>query len=322
MISEEIYIMSAAGDSDNRRNLSLHTFNQVFQSENRPSIGFAQFGDSTGIPVLYFHGLPGSRFEGLLWDKSAQSLRIRLIAIDRPGMGLSAYDSSRTLQDYPDDIAQIVEHLQLNEFTILAVSGGGPPALACAANKIKLPGLKGVAVVAGIGPRDLTKDGMSIMQKLSFHAMDWIPGGVVGWLWDAMLGKSARNPDPAVLEKSIKKGLSAIKGSDRELYKDDVVVQGFTESLRGAFIQGSQGYVHEATLVSKPWEVELESIDGVPICLWYGGNDDIAPMAVGKALASKIPTAALQELPGDSHTTTILRHQEDILRALCGLEKD
>lgn len=292
-----------------------------FTPKSRPdhTIGFAEFGASSGFPVLHFHGLPGSRFEALMWDKTAKKLNIRLIALDRPGMGLSTHDASRVLADYPRDVSDLVQHLQLEEYAILSVSGGGPYAIACAAQRgTLLPGLQTVGVVAGLGPRDLTQKGMGVVQKLSFIAMDWIPGSAVGWFWDWAVGSSARNPDPEVLAKAVKKGLAAAaKGPDKSFYEDEDIVHASTESLRGAFMQGSKGYVREAEIVTQPWGFNLETATGVK--LWYGEKDELAPWAVGEALAAKIPGAVLVKFDGETHAGTALRHQERILKELCGL---
>jgi pimeloyl-ACP methyl ester carboxylesterase len=34
-------------------------------------LGYKQYGDEAGQPVLFFHGSPGSRYEGSLFHKTA-----------------------------------------------------------------------------------------------------------------------------------------------------------------------------------------------------------------------------------------------------------
>jgi pimeloyl-ACP methyl ester carboxylesterase len=51
---------------------------------------------------------------------------VRLIAIDRPGKGLSAFQSSRRLVDWPDDVVEVATTLRLDRFAVLGISGGGP----------------------------------------------------------------------------------------------------------------------------------------------------------------------------------------------------
>ncbi|KAH7121835.1 putative hydrolases or acyltransferase [Dactylonectria estremocensis] len=291
--------------------------------DSKRDIGFAEYGSQSGSPVFYFHGLPGSRFEALFWEANATALGVRLIALDRPGMGLSTRDSARTMPGYPADVAAVAKHLKLERYFVLAVSGGSGYALACAEQKDQLPGLQGVGVVGGLGPRNLTQKGMGLIQRLSYYAMDWVPHGAVGWLWDAMIGKSARNPDPTVLEKAVRKGLKMeAKGPDAEIVKDENILRALADSLRGAFAQGSHGYVDEASLVVKPWGFNLEDIKDVQVRLWYGEKDELAPPAVGKAMADKIPGAVFTEFEGESHTASVVKHQQVILTELCGLETE
>jgi pimeloyl-ACP methyl ester carboxylesterase len=54
-------------------------------------LGLAEVGDPEGAPVLYFHGVPGSRldFTSERYDEALRAVGVRLIAADRPGFGLS-----------------------------------------------------------------------------------------------------------------------------------------------------------------------------------------------------------------------------------------
>jgi hypothetical protein len=70
-------------------------------------LGYAEWGDPRGGPLLFFHGWPGSRIEARLGDKAASVSGVRLIAIDRPGMGLSDFQPGRTLLDWPADVVQV-----------------------------------------------------------------------------------------------------------------------------------------------------------------------------------------------------------------------
>lgn len=64
---------------------------QTFQLPDGRALGYAEYGASHGKPLFYFHGWPSSRIEfaGLNGDKIASELNVRVIAVDRPGFGLS-----------------------------------------------------------------------------------------------------------------------------------------------------------------------------------------------------------------------------------------
>src|SRR5438552_17010722 len=93
-------------------------------------LGYAEYGDPAGVAVFYFHGTPGSRLEGTIADEAAKRLRVRLIAIDRPGVGLSTFKPRRKLRDWPADVIALADALGIDRFAIVGLSGGGPHALA------------------------------------------------------------------------------------------------------------------------------------------------------------------------------------------------
>jgi pimeloyl-ACP methyl ester carboxylesterase len=77
-------------------------------------------------------------------------LGIRLIAIDRPGVGLSSFQPNRRLSDWPADVDALADELELVRFSVLGYSGGGPYAAACAA---RIPQrLIAAAMVSSVAP--------------------------------------------------------------------------------------------------------------------------------------------------------------------------
>src|SRR5215218_4546215 len=82
--------------------MSVHTDNQVNLSDGS-SVGYAEYGDPMGKPVLHFHGFPSSRFEGHrpTMDEIATRLHARVIVVERPGIGLSDY-KPYTIASWPN----------------------------------------------------------------------------------------------------------------------------------------------------------------------------------------------------------------------------
>lgn len=104
-----------------------------------------EFGDPTGTPVILLHGTPGSRRQ-LAYADAPGLPHGRFIAIDRPGYGGSSIDLATMLDDTPADLARLADHLGIDEFFVMGVSGGAPTALAAAA---LLPArVRGVAAVS------------------------------------------------------------------------------------------------------------------------------------------------------------------------------
>src|SRR5215472_11940807 len=100
------------------------------------TLGYAEYGEQEGTPILLFHGTPGSRLEGVLFEHAAQAYHVRIIVADRPGYATSSPVRHGSLLGYVEDMVALMDALQIGTFAVLGASGGGPFALACAA---KLP---------------------------------------------------------------------------------------------------------------------------------------------------------------------------------------
>ena len=112
--------------------MAAQTDNQIKLSDGH-TIGYAEYGDLAGRPVMYLHGLPSSRLEmnNPNTIEVAERLHIRLILPDRPGIGLSDF-RPYTIAGYPDLVAEFSDKLGLNWFPVMGVSSGGKFVAACA----------------------------------------------------------------------------------------------------------------------------------------------------------------------------------------------
>src|SRR5439155_13530283 len=75
------------------------------------ALAYVQRGDPAGQPVLYFHGIPGSRLDAWGPDDLVARLGVRLVAVDRPGFGRSDPWPGRRLLDWPADVVHLTDAL-------------------------------------------------------------------------------------------------------------------------------------------------------------------------------------------------------------------
>jgi pimeloyl-ACP methyl ester carboxylesterase len=96
-------------------------------------LAYRQYGPPAGAPVLYLPGTPSCTTEWRMWPHGiADDLDLRVIAVDRPGLGGSDPQRHRRITDWPADVEALADALGLSRFAILGYSGGVPYALACA----------------------------------------------------------------------------------------------------------------------------------------------------------------------------------------------
>ena len=270
-------------------------------------LGYAEWGDPRGRPLLYFHGWPGSRLEGRLADDAATARGVRLIALDRPGMGLSDNQRRRTLVDWPDDVVHLAAALGLERFAVLGISGGGPYAAVCA---WKLSDqLTRVGIVSSLAPLDVPGviAGMGRRNRLFFQVV-----GRVAVLRRVLFGTMAvsvrRRPD-CTLERGV-----AAAVDKKYLARPDVRMV-LEEALSEGFRKGGRGPAGEMGLYTRAWGFRLEDIR-TPVHLSHGEQDANAPVAMGHYLATVIPDCQASFYPAEGHLHFVDRLPE-ILAALC-----
>src|SRR6266699_1606575 len=96
-------------------------------------LGYEEWGDPDGLALFSLHGTPGCRLsrtpDATLWAR----LRLRVVTVDRAGYGLSSPLVERRVSHVGGDIAALADFLRIERFAVTGTSGGGPHALACAA---------------------------------------------------------------------------------------------------------------------------------------------------------------------------------------------
>lgn len=83
----------------------------------------------SGTPVLFIHGFPHDRS---LWSEqvSALSTHVRCVAPDLRGFGESSTEGPYSVDQYADDLAQLLNHLSIEQAVICGLSMGGYIAMA------------------------------------------------------------------------------------------------------------------------------------------------------------------------------------------------
>lgn len=258
-------------------------------------LGYALWGDAAGSPLLYFGS---SRLEAAVLAEPARRAGVRLIGVDRPGMGRSSFHPGRRLLDWPDDVIGLADHLGLDRFAVVGVSGGGPHALACAL--IRPERLTACGVVSGVGP-----GAIRLYQRNPWllTAMTWV------------MCRFFRREDRA--ERSLVRLTRGWPESDRNSLEVPGVRKLWAASLAESFRQGARGMCYDSVLVeASPWGFDPADIRLPRLFLWHGERDKDVPVAMGRAVAARIPSCAARFFPGEGHLSVIVNHGAEIVRAL------
>jgi pimeloyl-ACP methyl ester carboxylesterase len=278
---------------------------QQIKLQDGRMLGYADYGSPGGKPVFYFHGFPSSRLDWMLFndDKSLSDLNVRLIAPDRPGYGLSDYKRGRKMMDWPEDVLELADELQIEDFTVLGISGGGPYAAACAYQIHDR--LRKAVIVCGMGPAD--SPGMK-------EGVSWTIPGKPSIIRKAILMLTSmglqRDPDQFLL-----KSKETMSNLDGQLLDQPELASSFILGMREAFRKGTRGANHDAGLYTRPWGFSLQDISA-EVQLWHGERDLNVPLSVGRYVAGTIPNCQATFLEGEGHLTLPFNNLRAILSTL------
>ena len=259
-------------------------------------LGIAEFGPPDGRAVVWFHGTPGARRQVPEEARLiAAAEGIRIIGIDRPGVGLSTAHLYDALVDLVPDLEIVVDRLGIEHFAVIGLSGGGPYALAAAARLGDR--VQGVGILGGVAPT---------------QGPDAIGGGLVGVATVAAplltalrvpLGYLLTGAMRAVrpLGRPMLQLYAAVSPEgDRDVLRRPDVGAMFLDDLATSGNRSMRAVIYDAILFTRPWGFDLAEVEQ-HVVWWHGDADHIIPFAHGEHVVPRLPDAELRVRPGESH---------------------
>jgi len=159
-------------------------------------------GDPEGRAVVFIGG-QGTSLAAFQLTEFARSTRLalglRMISVERNGFGESPIDPNRGYDDYANEVLAVLDHLGVDKFAIIAISGGGAYAAhLAAAVPDRVLSLHAAAAVSRTLPTRGDYDCSKTLDqrkedaiKYTHHPKDWwgVPGSPVliipGWQTEA-----------------------------------------------------------------------------------------------------------------------------------------
>jgi pimeloyl-ACP methyl ester carboxylesterase len=272
---------------------------QVISLPDGRQLGYCIVGK--GKPVLYFHGTASSRLEALLLKDLADSGKLQIICIDRPGYGLSTYKSRKNLQDFNADVNFLTDHLGIERFGVLGWSGGGAFALAYLAffpERVT----RAVIVSAPALPFDVS---MAHNMPLARYVMKLPFIGVLAMKnMRHQVLKANGNVTAFLKSKQGKQMLNACSKDDLKFFSDPSWMALMYQSMAEAFHQGNSGVkavVDEHQMFLKSWGLPFERIASGKLLIWHGSEDKTCRVSNAYDISRSVPCSVLKIFPGKGH---------------------
>jgi pimeloyl-ACP methyl ester carboxylesterase len=276
-------------------------------------IGFAEFGDPQGRAVFWLHGTPGARRQIPMEARVyAEQRQIRLIGVDRPGIGSSTPHQYDTVFAFAEDLGTIADTLGIDRFEVIGLSGGGPYTLACAAampdRVVAIGVLGGVAPVRGA---DAVSGGLSTLISATAPLLQ-----VAGYPIRLAAVSLVRLVRPVAEPALYVYARMSPEADRRLLVRPEFKAMFLDDLLNGSRKQLAAPFA-DVVVFARDWGFRLDEVK-VPVCWWHGDRDHIVPFEHGQHVVSRLPDARLYHLPGESHLAGLGR-AEEILGTMIGL---
>ncbi len=259
------------------------------------TVHYTDTGEAGWTPMLFIGGVGTSaRAPELVafLDTLRRRLKVRIVAVERNGLGDTAFDPAWTFADYSSEVQQVLQHLGIGKFALVAISGGG--------------------AYAG-------------------HIAAAMPERITSWhMLAAIASAPAENPVCKADATTLEAMLGQQVGAPRAFWAmppEGVAakVPGFAdraadEGAHAYFIAGQHG---DARAVAREYHRFCDAPAAVaafpaPAYFYYGEADKLVPPAQGEYWAARVAgKVTFRRYPGEGHDVQY-RHWDQLLLDVAG----
>jgi pimeloyl-ACP methyl ester carboxylesterase len=245
-------------------------------------VAYTAYGPTSGTPVLFIPGAGCGRRMAFGVDHLADH-GVRLLSVDRPGLGASDPDPHKTLDSVADDLAALIDIVVGHAVPVVANSQGAPFGLALATTE-RVSGLVLASPIDDLGHPATTA-------RLPEPHREFVTG-------------IAADPDAAMQDLSgyTAAMLFAMVMADYPASDDAVYgTPGFRTMLRTALADGlahgPAGYARDTVLATSPWPSRLMRPEA-DVGILFGDDDHVHSPDLGATLTTRVHGATRTVVPG------------------------
>jgi 3-oxoadipate enol-lactonase len=229
-----------------------------------------------GLPVVLLHAFPLNR---TMWEPQIAALfaECRCIVPDLRGFGDSPTSGPYSMDQYADDIAALLDSLQIERAVVCGLSMGGYIALAMVRRHRRL--IRALVLADTRATAD-TPEGAAKRTDLMSLARDSGIEAVVERQLPGLIGKTTREKQPDLVRRI-----------------RDIMLQAPVDGIIGA----------SEAMRSRPDSMELLATVDVPTLIVVGEEDAVTPPKDAKEMAQRIRGSRLEVIPAAGHLSNLER---------------
>ena len=245
----------------------------MIASVNGIAVGYDDVG--SGLPVVYLHGYPHDR---TLWSPQLSALTVptRALACDLRGFGESK-GAAKSVDDYADDAAALLRHLDIKKAVVVGLSMGGYAAFALWR---RAPSLVRGLVLADTKAGTDNAAGKEKRNEQIAMANARGSGAIADMLVPVMVGKTTREQRPEIAET-------------------------VRTMLARAPVSGIVGAL--TAMRDRPDSSATLATINIPTLIVAGEEDVLTPPSDARAMHDAIPGSRLEIIAGAGHLSNLER---------------
>ena len=272
------------------------------------ALDYTDNGVSSKSALILHHGTPTSMAVWGTWLAAIAEVGIRAIAFTRPGYAGSDRKVGHTVISANNDLEEILNHLEVENFVSIGWSGGGPYALASGL----LERCSGVQLIASVSPYDA--EDFDWFQDQSPESIEEAKISVAS-LADSIAFKQGyyaeirdRKAEEFLVEYAKRASFSSFENVYRAFAED------LSLSLRDALRVGVIGYAEDEYAFLRNWGFEVKDVR-VPVVIWQGLDDLSVSPHMARWFNENLYNPTLELLEGQHHGSIMVEKRAEILNA-------
>ncbi len=259
-----------------------------------------------GRAVFHCHGVAGSGLDATLYGDAPDRAGIHLISPDRPGLGESEFQAGRKILDWPNDVVELADHLEIGSFSVIGVSGGASYALACAH---KIPQrIEACGILSGAGPACLIPSG-DLRFRATYFGIRHLPRLYQRFAKSLTAWRAAHPTEHFAVPPML------LARADRAVLCNAEISSILARTTAEGSCQGHAGPALEGILLANDWGFHPSEVRMNKFFLWHGQADRIVPVGVGRNMAAALPNTSAKFYPTEGHYSLMVNYAAEILGA-------
>jgi pimeloyl-ACP methyl ester carboxylesterase len=295
---------------------TLQDARSAIQTPDGRSLDVYLAGPEAGMPLLFITGTPTTGIPFPPFVASFAERGLRYVSFNRPGYGSSTRRPGRSVADFVEDAATVLEYAGAHRFFVIGWSGGGPHALATAA--LMPDRVIAAATIGGIAP--YPAEGLDYLAGMGTENIEEFTAALAGP--DQLIPFKEREAPKLAVVTGAQIGQALgdlIDDVDRGSLTGEFA-DWSAEIFREALREGYWGWFDDDMAFVKPWGFDLASIR-VPVFVWQGGHDRMVPYGHGEWLAAHVPTARPRLFPEHGHLSLVVDSMPRIVDELLAVDR-